>query len=293
MNSGSPLLVSDSDRARFTPLFCQDIINCIIDCIDNELPPLRNEMLAACTLVCRDWVQQSQMRLLRNIHLHDFGRLEELITSLPELSERARLSIHSLSVYSATISTTQVIALVGTLPNLEMLQLSRVQLLSSYRKSEISTLRPLHNLSFTSVTNYTHDWHTIHDIITFTSLFQSIQHLKVNLDVSTTPTEQPTYRLRMAEKRTETDISYSLPASDLGRFGFSAFSVTNPFFWRFLQQPYYKDFFKTANLSTLDTDIIAQLELLLVNNSASLERLALTFSPIVIDRYQGNGELSG
>ncbi|KAF7799924.1 hypothetical protein EIP86_011167 [Pleurotus ostreatoroseus] len=284
MDPGSTLPIGSSTLTSSpAPVLCQDVIDCIIDCSDKK-------MLSTCSLVCRDWALHSQAQLLRSILLKEPDRFSKFMTALPALSQKAQLLIHELilgnymthivSSSPITLSEEQLALLLELLPNLSGLALDSVTLSSDFtqRRSNVPQ-RSLRSLHLFSVTNDAASWHSIREIIAFVSHFESIGTMHISINPNRTWVEswqdERTVATIRADMSWATNIS-SLPSPS--SLILKGPATTHLHFMRFFRMSSNRHVLRKIDLAVLDPDITAELELLLKDNSARMEHLALTFS---------------
>lgn len=282
----------DHEVPALNVTLCQDTISCIIDGFDAEQLPYRNRtMLATYSLVCRGWLHHRQMKLLQTIMLNSKDRFHKFISALPTLSERVRLFIRRLRIAADSdaskspvplhFSETQLILLLDTLPSLIGLSLARVVLATGDAQSRAPPSgRSLQYLYLQDVTNSVRPCHPIREIVTFMSLFRSIDDISVFIDPSfikeCTPLDLRTVEATRADTSWQAEISLSLPVKRLGMHGpptthlqiLQLIHLTNPM-----------PTLNTLRVSVLGPDVVAEIERIIGDDPSCIELLTLGFSP--------------
>lgn len=160
----------------------QDVVDRIIYCFAGTRD---KPTLSTCSLVCRGWLPQSQVRLLDYIKMRSQDRLAAFISALPALSARARLFICDLFFYSdstpsISITPSRLISILNGLPRIDSLRLHEVRLdLGEGEPREHYSPRSIGTLGFFEVTNTTSSCHPVSEIAAIVSLFTDIQALNV------------------------------------------------------------------------------------------------------------------
>lgn len=285
----SPLSL-DHEVPGLNSTLCSDVISCIIDCFDDEKPFRNRKMLATCSLVCRSWRQHSQMKLLQTIILRNKDRFHMFISALPTLSERIRLFIRELIVADSKASTssaplhfsqTQLILLLDTLPNLVSLSLCHVLLDTDGDQPRAAPSgRSLQYLYLENVTNSVLSWHPIREIVTFASVFKSIDNISVMVNPSfikeRTPLDRRTVEAIRADTSWMVELPTSLPVKSLTIRGPP---TTHLHILRLIHLTNPMPTLNTLRVSVLDPDIIAEIEGIIGDNPSCIETMDLSFSP--------------
>lgn len=180
-----------------------------------------------------------------------------------------------------TISTTQLISMLYALPSLVELSLFRLTLLPDNGQAH-HPRRSLQRLSLVDVTNATRSWNPMHEIIAFTSLFESVDNLHVSVDAFFAMGPGREHRRHHGPFRRDTswmaDVTTSLPIKTLHITGPP---TTHLHTLKFLRMA---DAFHTLNsmqFSMLDPAIIVEIEAILNDNPSRIESLSLGFNPNV------------
>lgn len=267
----------------------QDVIDRIIDCFD-ELSDVDTPMLATCSLVCRAWLQHSQMHLLKAISFSTQERLVLFISALSTLSERFRSSIRTLIIHvpcgppetwqgshllpprQLSITPAHVISLLDGLPKLLRLSFISVQLDVSDRVSQGHFCRrSLETLHFVNVTNTAYSHQPVAEIIAFISLFQNIHSLSAHIPSYYTTAPQD------ISGGVESRLFFTPPISlRVNTVSILGSRPTHLGLFQFFRDAIVSSSLRTITFSFVDADTAVALEGLLCAN-AFVEEIAVYF----------------
>ncbi|KAJ3538986.1 hypothetical protein NM688_g6432 [Phlebia brevispora] len=166
-------------RGSRPPSLNQDIINVIIDCL-NEDPRPKESTLAACSLVCRDWLEQSQSRLFRKITIRGHDGLRAFISTATTTSERVRRHIRELVIRGPlSITLPQLASIFECLPRLDVVLLKELRLSNAEKKpGGQHAVRSLRSLCFFDIMTASGSAFALSEIVALMSLFHDIHEIK-------------------------------------------------------------------------------------------------------------------
>lgn len=265
---------------------CEDVISCILDYFDEKQSPDRTTLLA-CSLVSRDWVYPSQVRILKTVVIHGPDIFHAFTAALPTVSAGVRAGIRELTIKgrmypgpagAMAISSAQLALILNTFMHLESLSLVRVSLaIGEDPPHAIAPRRSLRHLHLEDVTNSAASWHPIHEIVAFASLFDNIDDFHVTVDffhVKWRPLHRAVEDIR-ADTSWMATVSQTPTVSSLRIDGPPTTVLHILRFLRLLQAGHT---LSAIRISVLDPDIIAEIEGILGQNPSVIQKLDLMFS---------------
>lgn len=161
--------------------FHRDLRKAILDFLCSDKASLR-----ACSLVCRDWLDDSQRCLFHQVVISTRARYLDCVNGLPTISPRIRSMPRVLQIHpegDLILTRAEVICILDCLTGIHTLDLEFLVLDPSIDSNAWYPPRPLKSLRLHHIygTRTFEKPPAIADIISFICLFRSIQRLEVTV----------------------------------------------------------------------------------------------------------------